>query len=122
MKRFLRTTGMCLAAILGAFVLLSMDKVCERCNGNKMIRCTFCGGGRTIVCPHCHGINPNCVKCGGKGYFDCERCKATGQITCTVCNGEGHNRCMTCDKKGYIEFRCPDCNGTGQLPDDETDN
>jgi hypothetical protein len=28
---------------------------------------------------------------------------------------------MTCDKKGYIEFRCPDCNGTGQLPDDETD-
>jgi hypothetical protein len=25
---------------------------------------------------------------------------------------------MTCDKKGYIEFRCPDCNGTGELPDD----
>ena len=37
MKRFLRTTGMCLAAILGTFVLLSMDKVCERCKGTGQL-------------------------------------------------------------------------------------
>ena len=95
---------------------------CSLCYGKSEIRCTYCQGGGSFRCNSCAGRGYNgedeCSRCSGKGEIECEQCHGTGLISCPSCGAQGHVACMTCGGRGYTEWRCPDCNGTGQIDND----
>ena len=64
MKKFIRSITICIAAFLGMTVLLSMDKVCQRCEGTGTLR---------NECHSCHGL----------GYRECMTCNGTKSLRCT---------------------------------------
>ena len=108
-----------------------LEGVCATCRGSGHPLCQECRGSGE--CHYCNHGWMECLWCDGRGkwwdsasdsWVKCPLCQELGRQKCWYCNGVYHNRCNHCQGCGYLNYVCPDCNGTGKDPDylNEEDN
>ncbi|MBP5547258.1 MAG: hypothetical protein J6X58_00015 [Bacteroidales bacterium] len=98
------------------------NRECQLCYGKCEIRCTYCQGGGSFRCNSCAGRGyfgeEECSNCKGSGEIQCESCKGTKITPCPSCGASGLVACLSCGGKGYTDWKCPECDGSGVVDDD----
>ena len=110
-------------------------RYCDECSGRGVRKCDICKGIGVISmpnignteCPSCEGGGLiTCYKCNGKKIEQCGYC-SDGKVMCEKCMGYGYDvaptqesgtrkqTCERCEGSRYIEKKCPECDGEGEI-------